>query len=106
MSLRPPGRDNSDPLAACRVAEVEDYTLAHAKQIAALFTIGLALVDPLDGESMANGSPNALTALSKVMPVVAPVLGRLVVIPLELFVLHIIRDTSILLVVQRAGFSG
>jgi hypothetical protein len=65
-------------------------------------TIGLALLDPLDGERIAK----RLDRFIEGDAVVAPVLGRLVVIPLELLVLHIIRDTSILLVVQRAGFSG
>jgi hypothetical protein len=83
MSLRPPGRDNSDPLAAFRVGHVEDYTFAHAKQIAALFTIGLALVDPLDGERIAK----RLNRFIEGDAAVAPVLGRLVVIPLELPVL-------------------
>jgi hypothetical protein len=78
---------------------VEDYILAHAKQIAALFTIGLALVDPLDGERIAK----RLNRFIEGDAVVAPVLGRLVDMarslfrgdrPAPLFAIRVVRNIA------------
>jgi hypothetical protein len=76
MSLHPPARDNSDPLAAFRVGHVEDHTLAHVEQIAALFARGLALVNPLDGERIGEHLDGFIEGNAMLAPIPSAEIAR------------------------------
>jgi len=89
MSLRPPGRNNSDPLTAFRVGHVQDHAIAHAQHVQALFAVSLALIDPLDRERVAE----RLDGFVEGNAVIAEILDRFRVAPLKTRILHKIRDT-------------
>jgi hypothetical protein len=57
---------------------VQDHTLAHPKEVAALLAVSLALVDPFDGERIGE----RLDRFVKGNAVIAQILGRLRVAPL------------------------
>src|SRR5437764_8564613 len=75
----PPGRDDSDPIAALRIGHVQDHALAHAEDVYALFAVVLAIVDFFDREWIAQ----RLGTLHEGNAVPAPVLGRLCFIPFK-----------------------
>ena len=88
MSLRPPGRNNSDPLTALRVGHVQDHAIAHAQHVPALFAVSLALIDPLDRERVAE----RLDGFVEGNAVITEILDRFRVAPLKTLIFHKIRD--------------
>src|SRR6202022_4904572 len=54
MSFCPSGRDDPDPLATLHVGHMQDHALAHASQVDAFLALVLAIIEPLDGETIAE----------------------------------------------------
>ena len=61
------------------------------KEVAALLAVSLALVDLFDGVRIGE----CLDSLVESDAVIAQVLGRFRIAPLEILIFHIIRDTRI-----------
>jgi hypothetical protein len=79
MSFRPPGRDDSDAIAALGICDVQDHAVAHAEQIDALFAVVLTVVNRLDREWIAE-RPDCLIEGDAV---VSPIGGRFRVVPVK-----------------------
>jgi hypothetical protein len=85
MSGCSPGRNDSDPVTAFRVGNVQDHALAHSKDVDALFTVVLAFIDFFDREWIAH----RVGALRERDAVAVPILGRLGAIPFKRVFIHV-----------------
>jgi hypothetical protein len=86
-----PSRDDPDAISPLCVNHGQHLTAGHAEQDRPFFTVGFALVDPLDGERVIEGEGGLLEADA----MIAEIRSRLVIIPLKILILQILRDTRI-----------
>jgi hypothetical protein len=72
MFFCPPGRDESQALTTLRIGHVDQYTIAHANQVDALFAIVFASIDALHRKGIAE-SPDGVLELDPMLdPTVDP----------------------------------
>jgi hypothetical protein len=70
---------------------MDDYVVTHTKQINAFFPIVFAVIDPFNGEMIAE----RFNRLTEGYAMLAPIPGRLVVIPFELYHRILITSSSV-----------